>query len=146
MQRFHRLTIGEVRRETADCVSLAFDMPAELDAAFRFHPGQHLTLRAAIDGAEIRRSYSICSALDDGELRVAVKRVPGGAFSTFANERLRRGDALEVMPPAGHFGPPLEPARAKTYLAIAAGSGITPVLSVIRTLEALAHWRVSSIR
>jgi hypothetical protein len=104
VQRFHRLTVGEVRRETPDCVSLAFDVPHELDATFRFHPGQHLTLRAELDGADLRRSYSICSALDERELRVAVKRVPGGAFSTFANQRLRAGAAESDTSVVSYFG------------------------------------------
>jgi ring-1,2-phenylacetyl-CoA epoxidase subunit PaaE len=131
VQHFHRLTVDEVRRETADCVSLRFAVPPPLAGIFRFHPGQHLTVRWTFGGEELRRSYSICSALDSGELRVAVKRVPGGRFSSWANEALAPGDALEVMSPAGHFGPALEPGRGKTWLAIAAGSGITPVISIL---------------
>ena len=124
---FHTLTIADLRRETADCVSLAFAVPEHLRAAFAFTPGQYLTLRAMIDGEDVRRSYSICSVPDDGALRVAIKHVPGGAFSHFANTSLSRGDTLEVMPPEGRFG---APPAAGTTLAIAAGSGITPILSI----------------
>ncbi|HRD77994.1 MAG TPA: phenylacetate-CoA oxygenase/reductase subunit PaaK [Hyphomicrobiaceae bacterium] len=130
---FHTLTVGEVRRETADAVSLRLDVPAALAATFAFRPGQYLTLRAMLDGEDVRRSYSICSALDDGEIRVGIKAVPGGAFSTFANTRLAAGDRIEVMEPDGRFTPTLEPGRAKRYLLIAAGSGITPILSIAAT-------------
>jgi ring-1,2-phenylacetyl-CoA epoxidase subunit PaaE len=130
---FHALRIGEVRRETAECVSLVFDVPAELRARFGFVPGQYLTLRRVVDGEEIRRSYSICSAPGDGELRVAIKRVAGGAFSEFANAGLAAGDTMEAMAPEGRFGAPV---GEGTYLAIAAGSGITPVMSVLRSVLA----------
>ena len=129
--RFHRLRIAELRRETADCVSLAFAVPAALRPRFSFTPGQYLTLRTRIGGAEVRRSYSICSGIDDGELRVAVKHVPDGVFSHFANTRLAAGDVLEVMPPAGRFGVPV---GDHTYAAFAAGSGITPILAILRTM------------
>ena len=134
--RFHRLRICEVRRETPECVSLAFDVPAELAAEYRFVQGQHLNLRATLDGEEVRRSYSICSGVDDGELRVAVKKVPGGRFSAWVNERLAVGDEIDVMTPEGRFFTPLDPGRSRHYLAFAAGSGITPVLSLIRTVLA----------
>lgn len=131
--RFHSLTIGDLRRETPDAVSLAFSVPPQLRAEYAFTPGQYLTLRATIDGEDIRRSYSICSGLDDNELRVAIKHVTGGAFSTWANEHLRIGDALDVMTPDGRFGVPIEPRSSRTLVAFAAGSGITPVLSIART-------------
>jgi ring-1,2-phenylacetyl-CoA epoxidase subunit PaaE len=131
--RFHRLRIREVRRETPECVSLAFDVPAELAAEYRFVQGQHLNLRATLDGEEVRRSYSICSGVDDGELRVAIKRVPGGRFSAWANERLAAGDAIDVMTPEGRFHTPLDAGQARHYVAFVAGSGITPVLSLVRT-------------
>jgi len=135
MHVFHGLRVADVRRETADTVSLAFDVPPELRAAYRFTPGQHLTLRiAGDDGAEVRRSYSICSAVDEGELRVAVKHVPGGVFGAYAAERLRVGDVLDVMTPAGRFTTTLDPANAKHYLCIAAGSGITPVISLVKSM------------
>ena len=116
-------------------MSLAFAVPKRLAPAYRFRPGQYLTLRATIGGDDIRRSYSICSGLDDCELRVAVKRVAGGAFSNFVNDRLKPGDAVEVMTPAGRFTlPPAEGAR--TIVAIACGSGITPILSHLKTVLA----------
>ena len=132
--RFHTLRIAEVRRETPDAISLAFAVPDALRAAYRFQPGQYLTLRARIDGEDIRRSYSICSGLDDDELRVAIRRVAGGAFSNWANDALRPGDTLSVMTPDGRFGVPIEPDAARTLVAFAAGSGITPVLSILRTV------------
>jgi ring-1,2-phenylacetyl-CoA epoxidase subunit PaaE len=134
--RFHTLTVREVRRETPEAISIAFDVPPALSDEYRFAPGQHVTLRAQIDGEECRRSYSICSGLDDGELRVAVKTVAGGRFSTFANHDLRSGDPLEVMTPMGRFTVPLDPGAARIYLAVAAGSGITPILSIVKTVLA----------
>ena len=130
---FHTLRVAEVRRETADCVSLALEVPAALRDAFRFTQGQYLNLRATLGGEEVRRSYSICSGTDDGELRVAVKEVPGGTFSTYANRELQPGATLEAMPPEGRFFTPLDPSHRKHYVAFAAGSGITPVLSLIKT-------------
>jgi ring-1,2-phenylacetyl-CoA epoxidase subunit PaaE len=134
--RFHPLRIADLRRETADAVSVAFAVPPELAADYAFHPGQYLTLRATIAGEDIRRSYSICSGPDDGELRIAVKRVEGGAFSTWANEALAPGHELDVMTPTGRFGIAFDPAAARTIVAFAAGSGITPILSVARGLLA----------
>ncbi|MCU0949732.1 MAG: phenylacetate-CoA oxygenase/reductase subunit PaaK [Burkholderiaceae bacterium] len=132
--RFHTLTIAEVRRETAEAVSLAFSLPAQLREDFRFVPGQHLSLRTRLDGEEVRRSYSICAGLDDGELRVAIKKVAGGRFSAWATEQLKPGDAIDVMTPDGRFTVPVDAAHAKHYVAFAAGSGITPILSLARTL------------
>ena len=132
--RFHSLTINDVRSETADAVSLAFDVPDSLHDEYVYTPGQYLTLRATIAGEDVRRSYSICSGLDDGELRVAIKRVEGGAFSTWANEQLHAGDSLEVMTPDGRFGVPIEPGSRRTLVAFAAGSGITPILSIAGTV------------
>jgi ring-1,2-phenylacetyl-CoA epoxidase subunit PaaE len=134
---FHRLKIADVRRETPEAVSIAFAVPGELREAYRFTPGQHLTLRAQIGGEEVRRSYSICTAPDDDELRVAVKKVEGGAFSTLANGAIKAGDEIEVMTPQGRFGIALDPTAARRYVAIAAGSGITPIMSILRTV--LAH-------
>lgn len=130
--RFHRLTIRDLRRETADAVSIAFDVPDGLDADYRYNPGQYLTLRATIDGEDLRRSYSICSGPDDGELRIAVKRVEGGVFSDWVNRTLQPGDEIEVMTPTGRFGATNAPDRARIHVAFAAGSGITPVLSLLR--------------
>jgi ring-1,2-phenylacetyl-CoA epoxidase subunit PaaE len=131
---FHQLLIADVRRETREAVSIGFEIPEALRDAFAFVPGQYLTLRAKIDGEDIRRSYSICSGLDDEELRVAVKHVEGGLFSAYANTNLRTGDTLEVMPPAGRFGVPIVPGLARVHVGVAAGSGITPVLSILKTV------------
>lgn len=134
MPVFHPLRVVDVRRETADTVSVAFEVPPELTSAYTFAPGQHLTFRVpGPDGDEVRRSYSISSGVDDGELRVAVKNLPGGVFGVYANERLQVGDVLDVMTPVGRFTTALDPANEKRYLGIAAGSGITPVISLIRS-------------
>lgn len=135
MSRFHSLTLTDVRRETADAVSLAFAVPPELAADFAWQPGQYLTLRALVDGEDVRRSYSICAGPEDGELRVAVKHVEGGRFSGHANAGLKPGEVLEVMPPSGRFT--LAPATGpRLVLCFAAGSGITPIISIIRDLLA----------
>jgi ring-1,2-phenylacetyl-CoA epoxidase subunit PaaE len=134
---FIPLTIEDVRRETADCVSIAFTIPPQLRETFQYHQGQNITIRAVIDGTELRRSYSICSSPLDKELRIAVKAVPGGLFSTHANERLQPGHELEVLPPSGKFYTELKPGNRKRYLAFVAGSGITPVLSLITTALAV---------
>lgn len=141
--RFNTLTVASLRRETEDAISLAFVVPERLRKAYRFTPGQYLTLRATIDGEDVRRSYSICSGLDDSELRVAIKRVAGGAFSTWANESLRVGDALSVMTPDGRFGVPIEPDAARLLVGFAAGSGITPILAIMKTVlarEPASRW------
>jgi ring-1,2-phenylacetyl-CoA epoxidase subunit PaaE len=134
---FHRLTIREKRRETADSVSLAFEVPAELRPAYRFKQGQFLVLRAPIEGEEQRRSYSICVGLAEyernGELRVGIKRVAGGRFSNWANENLNPGESVDVMTPDGRFFTPLDEDNAKHYVGFAGGSGITPMLSLIKT-------------
>ena len=134
--QFHTLTIASVQQETDDAVCVAFALPPEQRAAFEFIPGQYLTLKARINGEEVRRSYSICAGLDDGELRVAIKRVEGGVFSTWANATLQAGQRIEVMPPQGNFHTQIGPENAKNYLCICAGSGITPVLSIIKTILA----------
>jgi ring-1,2-phenylacetyl-CoA epoxidase subunit PaaE len=131
--RFHPLRIAEVRPETADSVSLRFEVPPALAAEYVFVQGQHVTLRAQLGGQEVRRSYSICSGVDDAELRVAIKHVPGGLFSGFATRALHAGDVVDVLTPEGRFHTPLDAAHAKHYAAFAAGSGITPVLSLIKT-------------
>jgi ring-1,2-phenylacetyl-CoA epoxidase subunit PaaE len=134
MTKFHHLKIANIRRETADCVSISFEIPTDLTEKFGFKQGQYLTLRTEIGGAEVRRSYSICSAPSDGELRVAIKKVPDGLFSTFANEELKMGDSLDVMPAQGRFFTEMHEKNAKTYLGFAAGSGITPILSILKTV------------
>ena len=130
---FHALTVKEVKRETADCVSVLFEIPAELKDQYSFFQGQSLTMRKMINGEEVRRTYSICSSPLEEQWRVAIKKVDGGLFSTYANEQLRAGDQLDVMPPVGKFYTDLNPKQTKQYLAFAAGSGITPVLSIIKT-------------
>ena len=124
-----QLTVADVRRETDDCVSIAFEAPA--DGSFRFLPGQYVTLRTVLDGEEVRRSYSLCTAPGDGDLRVAVKRVPGGLGSGWAHG-LQVGDVVDVLPPEGRFTPAADPAPGRHVLGVAAGSGITPVMSVLR--------------
>ncbi len=133
MSKFHPLTVAQVKGETRDAIAVTFAVPPQLADAFRFVQGQHLTLRARIGGEDVRRSYSICSAVQDGDLRIAIKRAPGGVFSTWANETLKAGDVLDVMPPMGHFNTPLAAGNRKRYLAFVAGSGITPLLSIIKT-------------
>ena len=129
--RFQPLTVARLRRTTADSVVVTFDAPA----AFRaFEPGQYLTLRATIEGHDTRRCYSICCSPDDGTLRVGIRHLPGGRFSTWANTALREGDSLLVMPPEGRFGVPIDPAASRVFAAFVAGSGITPVLSIMKTL------------
>ena len=142
MSKFHPLTVSQVRNETRDTIAVTFAVPPELQDSFRFQQGQHLTLRAMIDDEDVRRSYSICSAVQDGALRVAIKRTQGGLFSSWANESIKPGLTLDVMPPMGHFNVPLDAANHKHYLAFAAGSGITPILSIIKTtLAAEPHSR-----
>jgi len=134
---FHRLTVREIVRETADAVSVAFAVPRELAPAFRFDPGQHLTLRAHLDGDEVRRSYSLCSGVTDGELRIAVKQVEGGLASPWVNRRLAVGDVVEVTTPAGRFRTEINALHERHLLGIAAGSGITPVLSTPTSVPAV---------
>ncbi len=134
MPKFHTLTVKEVRRETPDCVSIAFDVPQELKADYQFAQGQYLTLRTDINGEDLRRSYSICSSPLDAELRVAVKHVPQGRFSTFANQKLQSGDTLSVMTPMGKFFTALHEQHDKHYVGFAAGSGITPIMSIMKTV------------
>jgi ring-1,2-phenylacetyl-CoA epoxidase subunit PaaE len=131
---FHPLRVADVERLTDDAVAITFDVPPDLAAAFAFAPGQHLTLRAVVDGVEVRRSYSICSAPSSGRLQVAVKLLPGGVFSSHANGALLPGDVLDVMAPAGRFGVLIDPAHRKRYVAVVAGSGITPVMSLVPAL------------
>jgi ring-1,2-phenylacetyl-CoA epoxidase subunit PaaE len=130
--RFHRLAVSDLRRETADAVSVTFEIPKELADDYAFAPGQYLTLRTTMDGEEVRRSYSICSGPDDGELRIAVKKVDGGAFSSWAADELKPGDQLDVMTPTGRFGVPAASGEARVYVGFAAGSGITPILSIVK--------------
>jgi ring-1,2-phenylacetyl-CoA epoxidase subunit PaaE len=135
MSRFHALSIVDIKRETRDAVSIQFAVPDALRSTFDFTPGQYLTLRTMIDDEDIRRSYSICSGREDGTLRIGVRKVAGGAMSAYLNDALRQGDTLDVMPPQGRFALQ-ESASPRHVLGIAAGSGITPILSIMRTLLA----------
>ncbi len=130
--RFHRLAVKDLRRETSDAISLTFAIPDALKDDYRFSPGQYLTLRTTMDGEEVRRSYSICSGPDDGEMRIAVKKVDGGAFSGWAADELKSGDEIDVMTPTGRFGVVPAPQTARIHVGFAAGSGITPILSIIK--------------
>jgi len=129
--RFHDLTLRSVRAETSDAVALMFDIPDDLADVYAFTPGQYLTLRAEIDGQDVRRSYSICSPLGQGALEVGVKRIKGGAFSSYA-QTLKAGDTLRVMTPQGRFLAPV--GGAHHYLLLAAGSGVTPMVSIARSV------------
>ncbi|MFV8334837.1 2Fe-2S iron-sulfur cluster-binding protein [Flavobacterium sp. RSP29] len=134
MSSFLKLIIKEVKRETKDAVSILFNVPEELKANYTFVAGQYINLRLTLDGEEIRRAYSICSAPDSGELRIAVKAVKNGAFSQFANTKLKAGDVLEVGKPEGKFTFEPQADRQKNYAAFVAGSGITPVLSILKSV------------
>ncbi|MDO5528297.1 MAG: 1,2-phenylacetyl-CoA epoxidase subunit PaaE [Paracoccus sp. (in: a-proteobacteria)] len=136
MARFHPLKVTDVRQETRDAVVVTFAPRDEDRGLFAFTQGQYLTFRRDFDGEELRRSYSICAGTGEGVLRVGIKRVDGGAFSTWANENLRPGDEIDAMPPMGKFHTPIEPAGEKHYLGFAGGSGITPLLSIIKTVLA----------
>jgi len=131
---FHALRIAEIVAETADANSIRLEIPAELRERFVFKAGQHLTLRATIDGEEVRRNYSLCTAPADQDWMVTVKRIGGGLFSNWIGDRLKAGDTIDVMPPHGSFTTQLDAARARHVVGIAGGSGITPVMSLIRTL------------
>lgn len=131
---FHKVRIDQVSRLTDDSVLITFDMSDEQKEQFRFAAGQHVTVRTELAGVEVRRSYSICGPPSADKVMIAVKRIPGGAFSTFALEQLRTGDSLELMSPSGRFGVHIDPDVAKHYAAFAAGSGITPILSILHTV------------
>ena len=133
MSKFYPLSVSKIKNETRDTIAVTFNIPPELADSFAYQQGQHLTLRVMIDNEDVRRSYSICSAVQDNALRVAIKRTPGGLFSSWANDTLKPGMTLDVMPPMGHFNVPLDASNARHYVAFAAGSGITPILSIIKT-------------
>lgn len=130
---FHPLKVADVRRETWDSVSIRFDVPAELKEKFQFRPGQHLTLKLELNGEEVRRNYSVCVAPQEDELRIAVKEVPQGRFSGWANRVMKAGHIIEAMPPHGSFTWTFEEGAKRKYVAFAGGSGITPILSLIKT-------------
>jgi ring-1,2-phenylacetyl-CoA epoxidase subunit PaaE len=139
--QFHPLTVSMVDRLTDDAVAVTFQVPEELRERFAFRAGQHLTVRRLVDGEDIRRSYSICSTPmelgERGRLRIGVRQVAGGVFSSYATGALKPGDAVEVLPPLGHFTTDLDPGRQRHYAAIVGGSGITPVLSLVATALAV---------
>jgi ring-1,2-phenylacetyl-CoA epoxidase subunit PaaE len=133
---FHPLRVKAIEPDTAEAVIVSFEVPTDLQEVFGFTQGQYLTLRKDIDGQDLRRSYSICAGLDDGELRVGVRKVRGGVFSNWINANLHPGDTLQVMAPQGRFFVPIEPASARHHVGIAGGSGITPILSIMKTVLA----------
>lgn len=134
MAHFHSLKVSDIRKETPQCVSVAFHVPEDLKETFQFEHGQYITLKMEVNGEELRRSYSICSSPCEEELRVAVKKVTDGRVSTKVVDGLRVGDVLEVMSPMGNFTTKLDPSNKKHYVAFAAGSGITPIISIIKTV------------
>jgi len=133
---FHPLRVKAIEPDTAEAVIVSFEVPADLRETFGFTQGQYLTLRRDIDGQDLRRSYSICAGLDDGELRVGVRKVRGGVFSNWINAHLQPGDTVQVMAPQGRFFVPIEPGAARHHVGIAGGSGITPILSIMKTVLA----------
>ena len=130
---FHELRVAEIVPETAEANSIRFEIPAELREAFAFRAGQHLTLKAEIGGEEVRRNYSLCTAPDDEDWMVTVKRIAGGVFSNWVGDQLKPGDVVDVMPPHGSFTTDFDPQASHRYVGFAGGSGITPVISLIRT-------------
>ncbi len=132
MSKFHSIQVADIYKETKDCSVITFDIPENLKSDFSYNSGQHLTLRTTINGEEVRRSYSLCSSPTQNTWQVAVKKIDSGLFSTYVNDQLKKGDFLEVMPPNGTFFTEVNPSLAKNYIAFAAGSGITPVLSIIK--------------
>lgn len=136
MAKFHEIPIKKILRPTENSVSLVFDLPENLKDEFSYLPGQHITIKTLVDGEDIRRSYSICSCPIDEDLAVAIKKVEGGKFSNYACDKLSEGDTLELMPPIGHFHPNQERVEEKLYLGFASGSGITPIISIIKTVLA----------
>jgi ring-1,2-phenylacetyl-CoA epoxidase subunit PaaE len=133
MTKFYPVTVSDVRRETRDAIVLTLDVADEHKDMFRFAPGQYLTLRTNIEGDEVRRSYSICAAATDAKLRVGIKKISGGLFSNWASEHLAPGQTLEAMPPMGNFHVPLDAGRKRHFVGFAAGSGITPLISIVKT-------------
>jgi ring-1,2-phenylacetyl-CoA epoxidase subunit PaaE len=143
---FHPLTIAAIDPVTDDSVAITFEVPEQLRADYAFTQGQHLTIRTELAGDDVRRNYSICAPVSSGQLRVAVKRLPGGAFSEHALDVLQPGDVLDVMTPSGRFFTELDPTNTKHYVCVAAGSGITPVLSIVATtLETEPHSQVTLV-
>lgn len=137
MAKFHPVKVLDVYKETKDCSVVTFEIPQEIQPEFQYTHGQHLTLKTTIDGQEVRRSYSLCSSPIENKWQVAIKKINGGVFSAYANESLKKGDVLEIMAPNGVFNTKIDPDKAKNYIVFAAGSGITPILSILKTHLAL---------
>ena len=133
MAKFHNIQVLDIYKETRDCSVVTFKIPHDLTDEFQYNPGQHLTLKAMIDGQDVRRSYSLCSSPIENKWQVAIKKINGGLFSTFANDNLQKGDFLEIMAPSGVFNVEINKEKAKNYILFAAGSGITPILSIVKT-------------
>lgn len=133
MAKFHSIKVADIYKATKDCSVITFDIPTDLQEEFQFIQGQHLTVRAYVDGKEERRSYSLCSSPMENKWQVAVKKINDGVFSTYVNDTLKKGDSLDLIAPHGAFHTTVNPAQAKNYIAFAAGSGITPILSIIKT-------------
>lgn len=131
---FHKLKVCDIRKETPNCVSVALSIPKELESQFQYQAGQNITFKKEFNGNEIRRSYSLCSSPLENDFRVAIKQVDEGLFSTYANNNLKIGDIVEVMTPTGHFTISTQKENKKNYMAFAAGSGITPIISIIKTV------------
>ena len=134
---FHKLRVAEVKRETPDAVSVRFELPEALRDAFAFKAGQHLTFRRDFNGEEVRRNYSVCVSPSEGVLKIGVKKISGGAFSSWVNDDLKAGDELDVMAPHGSFCWNFDPDARREYVAFAGGSGITPILSLMKTALAM---------
>ncbi len=132
--QFYSLKICDIRRETATCVSVAFEIPSDLQSEFSYNAGQYITIKKQLDGEELRRSYSLCSSPLEKDFRVAIKQVHGGRFSTYANKKMCVGDVLEVMTPMGNFTTALDATASRNYMAFAAGSGITPIISLMKSI------------
>jgi len=133
MSKFHSIKIADIYKETKDCSVLSFEIPQELKQEFQYKQGQHLTLKSIINGQDTRRSYSLCSSPNENIWKIAVKKINGGLFSTFVNDTLKKGDVIEVMAPNGEFNVEINADKPKNYIVFAAGSGITPILSIIKT-------------
>ena len=134
MSMFYKLSVKEIKKETNDSVSIVFNVPDQVQNEFKFIPGQYINIQTNLNGENIRRAYSICSSLKSEELRIAVKEVKKGFFSVYANKELKVGDVLEVSPPEGKFTLPIDESKKGNYIAFAAGSGITPILSMIKSV------------
>ncbi len=132
-KHFHKLKVKDISKSTEDCSIISFDVPSEIQSHFAYKQGQYLTLEANINNEEVRRSYSLCSSPLDNEWKVGIKKIEGGIFSSFVNDELAIGDTLDVMPPDGSFFVELDPKASRNYVAFAAGSGITPILSIVKT-------------